>query len=118
MFFSKNNKSSKGSKHIELKYLTVRDLVKNEGIMVEHIDATNMLVDPLTKGLRPITFRTHVFSMGIVESVVVLGVMYLSCDILHLLNHIDIQYSHLAMDFIVHKSGVLSRMVYLKNNTI
>ena len=56
VFFSKNNKSSKGSKHIKLKYLTVRDLVKNEDIMVQHIDTTNMLADPLTKGLRPITF--------------------------------------------------------------
>ena len=56
VFFSKNNKSSKGSKHIELKYLTVRDLVKNEDIMVEHIDTTTMLADPLTKGLRLITF--------------------------------------------------------------
>ena len=73
MLFLKNKKSSKGSKHIELKYLTVRNLVKNEDIMVERIDTTNMLVDPLTKGLRPITFRTHVFNMGIVESFDVLG---------------------------------------------
>ena len=73
VFFSKNNKSSKGSKHIELKYLTVRDLVKNKDIMVEHIDTTNMLTDPLTKGLRSITFWTHVFNMGIVLSFVVLG---------------------------------------------
>ena len=73
VFFSKNNKSSKGSKYIKLKYLTVRDLVKNEDIMVEHIDTTNMLADPLTKGLRPITFRTHVFNMGIIEFFVVLG---------------------------------------------
>ena len=73
VFFSKNNKSSKGSKHIELKYLTVRDLVKNEDIMVEHIDTTNMLVDPLTKGLRPITFQRHVFNMGIIKSFDVLG---------------------------------------------
>ena len=76
VFFSKNNKSSKGSKHIELKYLTVRDLVKNEDITVEHIDVTNMLADPLTKGLRPITFRTHVFNMGFIESVAIIGVMY------------------------------------------
>ena len=73
MFFSKNNKSSKGSKNIELKYLTVRDLVKNEDIMVEHIDTTNMLADPLTKGLRPITFQRHVFIMGIIKSFDVLG---------------------------------------------
>ena len=73
VFFSKNNKSSKGSKHIELKYLIVRDLVKNEDIMVEHIDTTNMLADPLTKGLRPITFQRHVFIIGIIKSFDVRG---------------------------------------------
>ena len=73
VFFSKNNKISKGSKHIDLKYLTVRDLVKNEDIMVEHIDTTNMLADPLTKGLRPITFQRHVCNMGIIKSFDVLG---------------------------------------------
>ena len=73
VFFSKNNKSSKGSKHIKLKYLTVRDLVKNEDIMVDHIDTTNMLDDPLIKGLRPITFQRHVFNMGIIKSFDVLG---------------------------------------------
>ena len=73
VLFSKNNKSSKGSKHIELKYLTVREIVKNENIMVEHIDTTNMLADPLTKGLRPITFQRHVFNMGIIKSFDVLS---------------------------------------------
>ena len=73
VFFSKNNKSSKGSNHIELKYLTVRDLVKNKDIMVEHIDTTNMLADPLTKGLIPITFQRHVFNIGIISSFDVLS---------------------------------------------
>ena len=73
VFFSKNNKSSKGSKQIELKYLIVRDLVKNEDIMVEHIDTTIMLADPLTKGLRPITFQRHVFNMSIIKSFDVFG---------------------------------------------
>ena len=73
VFFSNNNTSSKGSKHIELKYLIVRDLVKNEDIMLEHIDTINILADPLTKGLRTITFQRHVFNMGIIKSFDVLG---------------------------------------------
>lgn len=89
MFYSKNNKTSSGSKHLELKYLTVRDIVKKNNIVVEYIGTGFMLVDPLTKGLRPLVFKNHVERMGIVSSFDVLGswefvlyVIFLSCCIL------------------------------------
>ncbi|XP_017973542.1 PREDICTED: uncharacterized protein LOC108661411 [Theobroma cacao] len=74
VLFTKNNKSTSGSKHLEIKYLKVRDFVKNADIVVEHIDidTDNMLVDPLTKGLRPTVFSRHVESMGILGSLDVL----------------------------------------------
>ena len=34
VFFTKNNKNSSGSKHIEIKYIIVRDMVKKGDIMV------------------------------------------------------------------------------------
>ena len=68
VFFSKNNKNSNGSKHIEIKYLTVRDLVRKGNIIIEHIDTEQMMADPLTKGLRPITFSRHVSNMGVIGS--------------------------------------------------
>ena len=73
VFHTKNNKASSGSKHLELKYLTVRDLVKEGNIVVKHIDTNSMLADPLTKGLKPIVFKSHVENMGIVSSFNVLG---------------------------------------------
>ena len=73
VFFSKNNKHSSGSKHMEIKYLSVRDLVKKGDIVIEHIDTESMLADPLTKGLRPVTFKKHVDNMGILGSFDVLG---------------------------------------------
>lgn len=73
VFHTKNNKTSSGSKHLELKYLTVRDLVKEGAIVVEHIDTDSMLADPLTKGLRPVVFKRHVENMGIVSSFDVFG---------------------------------------------
>jgi hypothetical protein len=73
VFHTKNNKTSSGSKHLELKYLTVRDLVKDDTIVVEHIDTNSMLADPLTKGLRPIVFKSHIGNMGIVSSFDVFG---------------------------------------------
>jgi len=52
-FTPKNNKTTSGSKHLELKYLTVRDFVKNDDIMVDYIDTDSMLANLLTKGLSP-----------------------------------------------------------------
>ena len=73
MFYTKNNKTSKGSKHLELKHLTVRDLVKDVSIVVEHVDIDFMLANPLTKELRPVVFKRHVENMGIVSSFDMLG---------------------------------------------
>jgi hypothetical protein len=58
---------------LELKYLTVRDFVKKNDIIVEYIGTNFMLADPLTKGLRPIVFKNHVENMGIVSSFDVFG---------------------------------------------
>ena len=68
MFYSKNNKISTSFKHIEIKYLTVKDLVKKEDIVIQHIRTEFMLVDPLTKGLKPIAFKEHVVNMGVIKS--------------------------------------------------
>ena len=51
MFYTKNNKIYRGSKHLDLKYLTVKDLVKDGSIVVDHVNTNSMLADPLTKGL-------------------------------------------------------------------
>ncbi|RVW92102.1 Retrovirus-related Pol polyprotein from transposon TNT 1-94 [Vitis vinifera] len=68
VFYSKNNKISTGSKHMEIKYLTVKDLVKKGDIVIEHIRTESILADPLTKGLKPITFKEHVVNMGVIKS--------------------------------------------------
>ena len=68
MLYSKNNKISMGFKNMEIKYLTVKDLVKKGDIVIEHIRTESMLVDPLTKGLKPIAFKEHVVNIGVIES--------------------------------------------------
>ena len=73
IFFTRNNKSFSRSKHFELKYLTVRDLVKKGDIVVEYLNTESMLADHLTKCLRPICFVRHVENMGILHSFDVLG---------------------------------------------
>ena len=68
VFYSKNNKISTSSKHMEITYLTIKDLMKKGDIVIEHIRTESMLADPLTKGLKPITFKEHVVNMGVIKS--------------------------------------------------
>ena len=65
VFFSKNEKYSKGVKDMELKYLTVKEDVRKRRVSIEHISTQLMVTDPLTKGLAPKTFKEHVDQMGL-----------------------------------------------------
>ncbi|KAK9089019.1 hypothetical protein Scep_028101 [Stephania cephalantha] len=67
VFFSKNDKYSKGAKHINLKYLSVKEEVQKQRVSIEHIGTDLMIADPLTKGLPPKTFIGHVERMGIID---------------------------------------------------
>ena len=53
VFFSKNDKYSKGAKHMELKYFDVKEEVQKRRVSIEHISTNLMIADPLTKGLPP-----------------------------------------------------------------
>lgn len=66
VFFSKNDKYSKGAKHMELMYFSVKEEVQKQRVLIEHISTNLMIADPLTKGLPPKTFIEHVESMGII----------------------------------------------------
>ena len=59
-FFSKNGKFSSGSKHMDLKYLVVKERVHKQQVSIENIRTTLMVVDPLTKGLPPKAYLEHV----------------------------------------------------------
>ncbi|KAL5752822.1 hypothetical protein ACOSQ2_023329 [Xanthoceras sorbifolium] len=65
--FSRNTRSSSRSKHIDIKFLFVREKVMESVICVEHISTGLMLADPLTKGLAPRVFQEHATHMGLIE---------------------------------------------------
>ena len=67
VFFSKNDKYSKGAKHMNLKFLSVKEEVQKKKVSIEHIGTELMIADPLTKGLPPKTFNGHVIRMGIID---------------------------------------------------
>ncbi|XP_033516008.1 secreted RxLR effector protein 161-like [Nicotiana tomentosiformis] len=69
VFFSKNNKSGSRSKHIDIKYLMIRDYVKKQDVSFEHVSTTLMIVDPITKGLPANVFKDRVTHMGLSSSI-------------------------------------------------
>lgn len=73
VFFTKNAKNFGGAKYIDLKFFKVREWVDNGDVVYEYIGTSNMLADPLTKGLRPVEFDKHVADMGVLSSFDVLG---------------------------------------------
>ena len=60
---TKNNKSGSRSKHIDIKYLAIRERVKEKKVVIEHVSTELMIVDPLTKGMPPKNFKDHVLRM-------------------------------------------------------
>jgi hypothetical protein len=65
VLYSNNNRSSLKSKHIDIKFLAVKEIVQSGLISIEHIGTASMLADPLTKGLIPKQFHDHVAHMDI-----------------------------------------------------
>ena len=65
IFFSKNDKYSRGAKHVELKYFVVKEEVQKHRVCIEHIRTDLMIADPLTKGLQPKKFKEHVHRMSL-----------------------------------------------------
>ena len=63
VFMTKNNKSGSRSKHIDIKYLAIRERVKEKKLVIEHIRTESRLVDPLTKGMPPKYVKDHVVQM-------------------------------------------------------
>jgi hypothetical protein len=68
VFFSKNNKSESRTKHIDIKYLAIRERIKEKEVYIKHTSKTSMIADPMTKGLSIKTFLKHVESMRLVSS--------------------------------------------------
>lgn len=66
--FSNNNKSSSACKHMEIKFLIVKERIRDHLVSIEHIGTDHMLADPLTKALPPGTYKGHVLKMGLVSS--------------------------------------------------
>ncbi|XP_074317920.1 secreted RxLR effector protein 161-like [Silene latifolia] len=65
VFMAKNNKSGSRSKHIDIKYLAIKERVLEKKVIIEHISTELMIADPLTKGMPIKTFKDHIVRMGL-----------------------------------------------------
>ena len=63
VFMAKNNKSGSRNKHIDIKYLAIRERVKEKKVVIDHVSTELVIVDPLTKGMPPFKFKDHVMNM-------------------------------------------------------
>ena len=75
---SVNNKSGSRSKHINIKYLAIRERIRDKIVVIEHVSTELMIADLLfiehvstelmiadllTKGMPPLKFKDHVKRM-------------------------------------------------------
>jgi hypothetical protein len=67
VFFSKNNKSSGTSKWIDIKYLIVRNKIKDDTIVIQYINIRTMLADSLTNVLPPTLYKKYVVRMDLIN---------------------------------------------------
>ena len=65
VLYSNNNRSSTKSKHIDIKFLVVKERVQSGQLSIQHIGTNSMVADPLTKGLPPKVFHEHTAHMGV-----------------------------------------------------
>ena len=66
VLYSNNNRSSTKSKHIDIKFLVVKEIVQSGQISIEHIGTNSMIADLLTKGFPPKVFHEHTAHMGVI----------------------------------------------------
>uniref|UniRef100_A0A2N9F566 GAG-pre-integrase domain-containing protein n=1 Tax=Fagus sylvatica TaxID=28930 RepID=A0A2N9F566_FAGSY len=63
--YAKDLKYHGKTKHIEIKYHYIRDMVAKKEVFLEHISTKNMLADPLTKPIARDPFHGHIKGLGL-----------------------------------------------------
>ena len=54
-------------RHVDIKFLVVKERVQSEQLSIEHIGTNFMVADPLTKGLPPKMFHEHTARMNVMS---------------------------------------------------
>ena len=65
LVYAKDPKYHGKSKHIEIKYYFIIDMVMRGEVVMKHISTRSMVANPLTKPIARDVFQSHVGSMGL-----------------------------------------------------
>jgi hypothetical protein len=68
VLYAHNNKKTKATKHINIRFYVVKEKIQDQTISLEHISTKKVIANPLTKGLPPSVFRECLADMGLRES--------------------------------------------------
>ena len=63
--YAKDSKYHGRTKHIDIRYHYIRDIVAHNEVVLKHISTSLMIADPLTKPIRRDVFQAHVRSLGL-----------------------------------------------------
>ena len=63
--YAKDPKYHGKTKHIDLRYHFIRDMVAQKEVILKHIPTTRMIADPLTKPIAKESFMVHVRALGL-----------------------------------------------------
>jgi hypothetical protein len=63
--YAKDPKYHSQTKHIDIRYHYIRDMVMHKEVVLKHISTTRMIADPLTKPIGRDAFQAHVRSLGL-----------------------------------------------------
>lgn len=63
--FAKDPKYHGRTKHIEMKFHYVRDMIGKKKVVLKHISTSQMVADPLTKPIAKDLFQAHVKALGL-----------------------------------------------------
>jgi hypothetical protein len=63
--YAKDPKYHGRTKHIDIRYHYIRDVIAQKEVVLKHISMSHMIVDPLTKPIARDVFQAHVRSLGL-----------------------------------------------------
>jgi hypothetical protein len=83
--YAKDPKYHGRTKHIDIRYHYIRDIVAKKEVVLKHISTSQMIVDSLTKPIVRDAHMAHVRSLGLRRLRFFLLTMYTGCILLGIL---------------------------------
>lgn len=67
MLYSNNNRSSMRSKHIDIKFLIIKERAQSLQVAIEYIGTNSIIAEPFSMDSPPKIFHEHIVHMDVVS---------------------------------------------------